>query len=171
MRGKKPRLPASSHPRSHALPPPREYAWCWAYSTPLPVDSLSPFLIFNSEAVFINLLRSPGIDSQPWRACTPTLLVVPARWLHRLAESIPRNRFLGSINVYKYGSAFQVHRPKVVCLSLSILFFLHVFSFHCGGKIGTVTNKPVYRHDLMVLCSTVPVHIFWTSFSLSDVYR
>ncbi len=26
----------------------------------------------------------------------------PAR-LHRLAESIPRNRFLGSLNVYKYG--------------------------------------------------------------------
>jgi hypothetical protein len=26
----------------------------------------------------------------------------PAR-LHRLAKSIPRNRFLGSINVYKYG--------------------------------------------------------------------
>jgi hypothetical protein len=26
----------------------------------------------------------------------------PAR-LHRLTKSIPRNRFLGSINVYKYG--------------------------------------------------------------------
>jgi hypothetical protein len=31
--------------------------------------------------------------------------------LHRLAESIPRNRFLGSINVYKYGlwAVYPVH--------------------------------------------------------------
>ncbi len=32
----------------------------------------------------------------------PYLSYWPAR-LHRLANSIPRNRFLGSINVYKYG--------------------------------------------------------------------
>ncbi len=38
-----------------------------------------------------------------WRAGTKTYLSYwPAR-LHRLAKSIPRNRFLGSINVYKYG--------------------------------------------------------------------
>ncbi len=38
-----------------------------------------------------------------WRAGTkPYLSYWPAR-LHRLAKSIPRNRFLGSINVYKYG--------------------------------------------------------------------
>jgi hypothetical protein len=38
-----------------------------------------------------------------WRAGTTTLFFVPAVSLHRLAKSIPRNRFLGSINVYKYG--------------------------------------------------------------------
>jgi hypothetical protein len=32
-----------------------------------------------TKPVFVNLLRSPGIDSQPWRAWTPTLFVVPAR--------------------------------------------------------------------------------------------
>jgi hypothetical protein len=38
-----------------------------------------------------------------WPAGTkPYLSYWPAR-LHRLAKSIPRNRFLGSINVYKYG--------------------------------------------------------------------
>ncbi len=38
-----------------------------------------------------------------WRAGTkPYLSYWPAR-VHRLAKSIPRNRFLGSINVYKYG--------------------------------------------------------------------
>jgi hypothetical protein len=48
-------------------------------------------------------LRSPGIDSQhggPVRQ--PYLTHRPAR-LHRLAESIPQNRFLGSLNVYKFG--------------------------------------------------------------------
>jgi hypothetical protein len=29
--------------------------------------------------------------------------------LHRLAESIPRNRFLGSLNDYKYGIRSLVH--------------------------------------------------------------
>ncbi len=38
-----------------------------------------------------------------WRAGTkPSFSYWPAR-LHRLAKSIPRNRFLSSINVYKYG--------------------------------------------------------------------
>ncbi len=38
-----------------------------------------------------------------WRAGTKSYLSYwPAR-LHRLAKSIPRNRCLGSINVYKYG--------------------------------------------------------------------
>ncbi len=36
-------------------------------------------------------------------AGTTTLYVVPARQAIMLAESIPRNQFLGSINVYKYG--------------------------------------------------------------------
>ncbi len=51
---------------------------------------------FFSEPEFVNLLRSPWIDSQP------SLTYRPDR-LHRLAESIPWNRFLCSLNVYKYG--------------------------------------------------------------------
>ncbi len=38
-----------------------------------------------------------------WRAGTTALFVVPARQAAWLVESIPLNRFLGSINVYKYG--------------------------------------------------------------------
>ncbi len=46
---------------------------------------------------------SPGIDSQHGGLLRqPYLSYWPAR-LHRLAKSIPRNRFLGSIKVYKYG--------------------------------------------------------------------
>jgi hypothetical protein len=37
-----------------------------------------------------------------WRAGTITLIDVPAARLNKLAESIPWNRFLGSLNVYKY---------------------------------------------------------------------
>ncbi len=40
-----------------------------------------------------------------WRAGTTTLFFVPARQaIHRLAKSIPRNRFLGFINVTNTGS-------------------------------------------------------------------
>ncbi len=56
-----------------------------------------------AELEFVNLLRSPGIDSQPdGSGKQPYLTYRPAR-LHRLAESIPWNRFLGSLNVYKFG--------------------------------------------------------------------
>jgi hypothetical protein len=70
---------------------------------PGPLSQVIP----NGEPVFVNLLRRPGIDSQP---CEPVrqhnLSYRPAR-LHRLAESIRRNRFLGSLNVHKYGFRFS----------------------------------------------------------------
>jgi hypothetical protein len=47
-------------------------------------------------------IRGTGIDSHHCELVRqPYLLYRPAR-LHRLAESIPGNGFLGSINVYKY---------------------------------------------------------------------
>ncbi len=56
-----------------------------------------------AEPEFVNLLRSLGIDSQPGGPGKhPFLTCRPAR-LYRLAESIPWNRFLGSLNVYKFG--------------------------------------------------------------------
>ncbi len=56
-----------------------------------------------AEPVFVNLLKSPEIDSQPsWPAQQPYLSYQPTR-LQRQAESIPRKQFLGSLNVYKYG--------------------------------------------------------------------
>ncbi len=61
-------------------------------------------IFVNQSPQFVDLLRSPRNRFPAWRAGTTTLFVVPARArLHRLAESIPRKRFLGSINVYKYG--------------------------------------------------------------------
>jgi hypothetical protein len=63
----------------------------------------------STEPVFADLLRSPGIDSQP---CGPVRQPYLSHWptrLHRLTESIPRNRFLGSKNVYRYGFWLEAH--------------------------------------------------------------
>ncbi len=56
---------------------------------------------------FLGSLKGIQIRAQEsipaWRAGIATVSVVPARQAHSPAESIPRNQFLGSINVYKYG--------------------------------------------------------------------
>ncbi len=57
----------------------------------------------SAESVFVNPLRSPGIDSQPGGPVRQPYLSYRPATLHRLAESIPRHRFLVSLNVYKYG--------------------------------------------------------------------
>jgi hypothetical protein len=41
------------------------------------------------EPEFVNILRSPGIDSQPGGWVRPPYLAYRPAWLHRLAESIP----------------------------------------------------------------------------------
>jgi hypothetical protein len=61
--------------------------------------------------VFVNLLRSPGIDSQPGGLARRT-----AR-LHRLAESISWNWFLGSLNVYKFGLSSRMKCMLWKCTS------------------------------------------------------
>ncbi len=48
-------------------------------------------------------LKEPRIDSQPGGPVRQPYLLYRLARLHRLAESIPRNRLLGSLNVYKYG--------------------------------------------------------------------
>ena len=72
----------------------------------------------SSKPEFVNLLGSPGIDSQPGGPVRqPSLTYRPAR-LHRLAESIPWHRFLGSLNVSKYGLCLGSVPRK-------LLFWLH----------------------------------------------
>ncbi len=56
-----------------------------------------------AEPVFVDLLRSPGIDSQIGRPVRLPYFSYRLARLHRLAKSIPWNWFLGFINVYKYG--------------------------------------------------------------------
>jgi hypothetical protein len=64
----------------------------------------------HSEPEFVNFLKSPGIDSHPCGGPLrqPYLTDWPA-WLHRRVESIPWNRFLGSLNIHKYGRGVFFH--------------------------------------------------------------
>ncbi len=60
-------------------------------------------LNLKSEPVFVNLFTSARINSQHCGPVRQPYFSYRHARLHRLAESMPRNRFLGSINVYKYG--------------------------------------------------------------------
>ncbi len=93
--------------------------WEWLYCRYkrnrllVPMKSFSRWVLHKHRARISKCFKSSGIDSASlvWRAVKITLFLVPARQatLHRLAESIPWNRFLGidswtpSSNVYKYG--------------------------------------------------------------------
>jgi hypothetical protein len=72
-----------------------------------------------------------------WRAGTkPYLSYWPAR-LHRLAKSIPRNRCLGSINVYKYGlsSWRPVDLPNR---------HIHLYLFKLGYDVHALLSSVMY---------------------------
>ncbi len=87
------------------------------------------------EPVFVDLLRSPGIDFQPGGPVRQPYLSYRLARLHRLAESIPRNRFLGSINVYKYGLSvkclFCVHCSVVYTASVQLSGVKFLFCAQC----------------------------------------
>ncbi len=83
----------------------------------------------SSEPVFLNLLKCPGIDSQPGGSVRqPYLTYRPVR-LCSLAESIHWNRFLGSLNDYKYGLCMHTQSDFVFlpCQPFfdHLLFFSH----------------------------------------------
>ncbi len=73
-----------------------------------------------TEPEFVNLLRSPGIDSQPGGPIRQPYLTYRPAMLPSLAKSIPWNRFLGSLKVYIFGlsctvgmeGSFRIGRPE-----------------------------------------------------------
>ncbi len=70
------------------------------YQLKLRVESLSSERHSgNPVPVFVNLLRSPGIDSHPGGPVRQTYLSFRPGRLHTGWQ----NRFLGSTNIYKYG--------------------------------------------------------------------
>ena len=94
-----------------------------------------------TEPVFVNLLRSPGIDSQPGRLVRQHFLTYRHARLHRLADSIPWNRFMGSLNVYKFG-----------------IRMLLDYAAKCGG---VVVSRDNYRDLIGVstAAGTVIIHV------------
>jgi hypothetical protein len=77
-------------------------------------------------------LQEPRNRFSAWRASTTTLLSYRPARLHRLAESNPRSRFLGSINVYKY----QL-RPRAKLSKPNV-------SLEQYGMVRTGTYRPMY---------------------------
>ncbi len=73
--------------------------------------------IQNTEPVFPNILRSPGVDSQPDGTVRQPYLSYRPAMLHRQVESNPRNRFLVSLNIYKYGLCLTYTSPATVILT------------------------------------------------------
>ncbi len=86
--------------------------------------------------------RSPGIDSQPDGPLRqPYFSYRPSR-LHRMGESIPRNRFLGSLNAYKYGLRanrkrhwFHPWRNKETKTSRLCIICYGYYIFSCIGGL------------------------------------
>jgi hypothetical protein len=74
-----------------------------------PQDLLLRMAAPGTEPVFLNLFRSPGIDSQPGGSVRQPYLMYRTARLHRLAESIPWNRLQGSLNFNKYGLCNTLH--------------------------------------------------------------
>jgi hypothetical protein len=60
-----------------------------------------------SRARICNTFKEPRNRFPAWRAGTTTLFDVRPARLHRLAESIPWNQFLGSLNVYTFGLSME----------------------------------------------------------------
>ncbi len=84
-----------------------------------------------SEPVSVNLLRSPGIDSQPGGPVRQHFLTYRPARLHRLAKSIPLNRYLGSWYVYKIG----------LCMTIVELLALIWFG-SVSSRISTDLSRP-----------------------------
>jgi hypothetical protein len=65
------------------------------------------FCLFQSKlkyrARICKAFKEPRIDFQPDGSVRQPYFLYRSARLHRIAESTPRNRFLGSLNVYKYG--------------------------------------------------------------------
>ncbi len=109
------------------------------------------------EPVFVNLCRSPGIDSQPDGPVRQPYLSYRPAMLHRQVESNPRTRFLVSLNVYKYGLCLSHNPPSL--WPLTVLFrknshvinsrsFVGVFPFASAGEnISSALKKNQYFFD------------------------
>jgi hypothetical protein len=99
--------------------------------------------------VFVNLLRSPGIDSRPGVPVRQSYLTYRPSRLNRLAESIPWNQFLGSLNVYKYGICF-----------IQLLFSKRMGEGFVDSIKGLFPSLFLHYHMVKIVCCSVLCNIF-----------
>jgi hypothetical protein len=88
--------------------------------------------------------KEPGIDSQPGGPVRQPYLLYRLARLHRLAEMIPLNRFLGSLNVYKYGLRLHWLTELVPWNRFlgSLNFYKYGLRLHWLGGIGSLESIP-----------------------------
>jgi hypothetical protein len=126
------------------------------------------------EPVFVNLLRSPEIDSQPGGPVRQPYLSYRPAMLHRLAESNPRNRFLVSLKVYKYGLSWSV---DILFKDDVTVVILRCFSFMSEALIAHLYSGattffqiaffPAYQNCFCCYYCTLPENIHPTKSTVS----
>jgi hypothetical protein len=125
----------------------RKYPWNGAKYLPALPPSIPA--LSSSEPVFLNLLRSPGINSQPGGPVQqPYLTDRPVRLSYRLAESIHLNRFLGSLNDYKYGLCMHTQSDFVFLLCQPLFDHLLFFSHSQLSPDGLREIERVWRQEV-----------------------
>ncbi len=121
-----------------------------------------------AELVFVNLLRSSGIDSQPgWPVRQPYLTYRRPARLHRLAKSITWNRFLGSLNVYKSG--LWMRRPLIEPIDQGTSFRPRYLHWSTDSSLMTISHESNW---LRLFSPKPQVYALITdySWSLKDYY-
>jgi hypothetical protein len=97
-----------------------------------------------------------GINSQPGGPVRQPYLLYQLARLHRLAESIPQNRFLGSLNVYKYG--LRLHLASRIDSLESILGLLKHLQIRAqatlASRIGSLESIPGLLKGLQIRAQT-----------------
>ncbi len=104
-----------------------------------------------SEPVFVNIFKEPRYRFQPGGPVRqPYLTYRPSR-LHRLAESISWNLFLGSFNVYKFWLWYLYCKPICVCVKIHgvclylceclIISYILIFIKACRGKYVLICRQ------------------------------
>ncbi len=93
--------------------------------------------------------KEPRNRFPAWRAGTTSLFDLPARQtINRLSESIPWNRFLGSLNVYKFGLGSVLEREDGGTLaSAHVSLRSNIIKKYCKSDIGAntkCTNSSLY---------------------------
>jgi hypothetical protein len=94
-------------------------------------------------------VRSPGIDSQPGGPVRQPYLTYRVARPYRMAEMIPFNQFLGSLNVYKFGLRtltnvliyFFSYMLNILCDDRTMLLPLFIYSLEWRARADAAQHS------------------------------